>query len=108
MRTADEVEGSSLKFLEPRQSPLAIGKDLLVARENPASINNDSGGPVGEPLKLGSRVRLKVDDIAATLELSSGTVKRYLSDGLAKMAVSLRDEASAQATDSNRGAPRAN
>jgi len=51
---------------------------------------------------------LKVDDIAATLELSSGTVKRYLSDGLAKMAVSLRDEASAQATDSNRGAPRAN
>ena len=32
---------------------------------------------------------LKVDDIAAALELSSGTVKRYLSDGLAKMAVSL-------------------
>jgi RNA polymerase sigma factor (sigma-70 family) len=32
---------------------------------------------------------LKVDDIAATLELSPGTVKRYLSDGLAKMAVSL-------------------
>ena len=32
---------------------------------------------------------LKVDDIAATLELSSGAVKRYLSDGLSKMAVSL-------------------
>lgn len=32
---------------------------------------------------------LKVDDIAATLELSSGAVKRYLSDGLAKMAVSI-------------------
>lgn len=32
---------------------------------------------------------LKVDDIAETLELSPGTVKRYLSDGLAKMAVSL-------------------
>lgn len=32
---------------------------------------------------------LKVDDIAETLELSSGAVKRYLSDGLAKMAVSL-------------------
>lgn len=29
---------------------------------------------------------LKVDDIAQTLELSSGAVKRYLSDGLAKMA----------------------
>jgi RNA polymerase sigma factor (sigma-70 family) len=32
---------------------------------------------------------LKVDDIAASLELSSGAVKRYLSDGLSKMAVSL-------------------
>ncbi|MCW4386640.1 sigma-70 family RNA polymerase sigma factor [Salinibacterium sp. SYSU T00001] len=32
---------------------------------------------------------LKVDDIAATLELSSGAVKRYLSDGLAKLSVSL-------------------
>ncbi len=31
----------------------------------PRHINNDSGGPVGEPLKLGTRVRLKVDDIAA-------------------------------------------
>jgi RNA polymerase sigma factor (sigma-70 family) len=35
---------------------------------------------------------LKVDDIAATLELSSGAVKRYLSDGLSKMAVSLTSE----------------
>ena len=34
---------------------------------------------------------LKVDDIAATLELSSGAVKRYLSDGLAKMAVSIAE-----------------
>jgi len=34
---------------------------------------------------------LKVDDIAATLELSSGAVKRYLSDGLAKMAISLTE-----------------
>ncbi|TBN56287.1 sigma-70 family RNA polymerase sigma factor [Glaciihabitans arcticus] len=35
---------------------------------------------------------LKVDDIAATLELSSGAVKRYLSDGLSKMAISLSEE----------------
>ncbi|CAN5413682.1 SigE family RNA polymerase sigma factor [soil metagenome] len=35
---------------------------------------------------------LKVDDIAATLGLGSGTVKRYLSDGLAKMAVALAPE----------------
>jgi RNA polymerase sigma factor (sigma-70 family) len=34
---------------------------------------------------------LKVDDIAATLELSPGAVKRYLSDGLAKMAISLTE-----------------
>lgn len=35
---------------------------------------------------------LKVDDIAATLALSSGAVKRYLSDGLGKMKISLGDE----------------
>lgn len=32
---------------------------------------------------------LKVDDIAETLELSPGAVKRYLSDGLSKMATQL-------------------
>ncbi|WP_213813968.1 sigma-70 family RNA polymerase sigma factor [Glaciihabitans sp. dw_435] len=36
---------------------------------------------------------MKVDDIAATLELSSGTVKRYLSDGLSKMATRLSEDA---------------
>ena len=35
---------------------------------------------------------LKVDDIAATLDLSSGAVKRYLSDGLSKMAISLSED----------------
>jgi RNA polymerase sigma factor (sigma-70 family) len=35
---------------------------------------------------------LKVDDIAQWLGISSGAVKRYLSDGLAKMAVALSDE----------------
>lgn len=35
---------------------------------------------------------LKVDDIAVWLEISSGAVKRYLSDGLAKMAVSMNDQ----------------
>jgi RNA polymerase sigma-70 factor (sigma-E family) len=38
---------------------------------------------------------LKVDDIASTLGLSSGTVKRYLSDGLAKMAIALADDGTA-------------
>ncbi len=34
---------------------------------------------------------LKVDDIAEWLDISPGAVKRYLSDGLAKMAVSLKE-----------------
>ena len=38
---------------------------------------------------------LKVDDIAETLGISSGTVKRYLSDGLAKMAIALADDGTA-------------
>lgn len=38
---------------------------------------------------------LKVDDIATTLGISSGAVKRYLSDGLAKMAISLADDGTA-------------
>ena len=35
---------------------------------------------------------LKVDDIAESLGLSSGSVKRYLSDALAKLAISLSDD----------------
>lgn len=35
---------------------------------------------------------LKVDDISESLGISSGAVKRYLSDALAKLAVSLSDE----------------
>jgi len=35
---------------------------------------------------------LKVDDIAERLGISSGAVKRYLSDGLAKMAIALADD----------------
>ena len=42
---------------------------------------------------------LKVDDIAQWLEISPGAVKRYLSDGLAKMAISLKDDTKAGATD---------
>lgn len=38
---------------------------------------------------------LKVDDIAARLGISSGAVKRYLSDGLAKMALALADDGTA-------------
>ena len=34
---------------------------------------------------------LMVDDIARTLGISSGAVKRYLSDGLAKLAAALDD-----------------
>jgi RNA polymerase sigma factor (sigma-70 family) len=38
---------------------------------------------------------LKVDDIAEALGISSGAVKRYLSDGLAKMAIALADDGTA-------------
>lgn len=37
---------------------------------------------------------LKVDDIATTLGISSGAVKRYLSDGLARLAVRLTEDSS--------------
>jgi len=47
---------------------------------------------------------LKVDDIAATLELSSGAVKRYLSDGLGKMAIALSSDVS-EATDTDNVTP---
>jgi RNA polymerase sigma factor (sigma-70 family) len=39
---------------------------------------------------------LKVDDIAEWLDISSGAVKRYLSDGLAKMAISMQDHSPQQ------------
>ncbi len=35
---------------------------------------------------------MKVDDIATCLQISSGAIKRYLSDALGKMAISLRDD----------------
>jgi len=38
---------------------------------------------------------LTVADIADTLGISAGTVKRYLSDGLAKMAIALADDGTA-------------
>lgn len=38
---------------------------------------------------------LKVDDIAEALGISSGAVKRYLSDGLARMAIALADDGTA-------------
>ena len=54
---------------------------------------------MGELAKLTPRERaclvlryyedLKVDDIASTLELSAGAVKRYLSDGLGKLRVAI-------------------
>jgi RNA polymerase sigma factor (sigma-70 family) len=51
---------------------------------------------------------LKVDDIAATLELSPGAVKRYLSDGLAKMAVSLGENGTPETSTTALGAKNGN
>lgn len=58
---------------------------------------------------------LTVADIADELQISQGAVKRYLSDGLAKMAVSLtseterslRDESKTTTTTTTTGAPHA-
>lgn len=47
---------------------------------------------------------LKVDDIADQLDLSPGTVKRYLSDALAKLAVRLGNDESADRADDQFGA----
>ena len=65
----------------------------------------------GELMKLTPRERaclvlryyedLKVDDIAEWLEISPGAVKRYLSDGLAKMAISLADDELTTTGESN-------
>ncbi len=46
---------------------------------------------------------LRVDDIATTLGLSSGAVKRYLSDGLSTMAVALRPHGDDDASDDKDG-----
>ena len=51
---------------------------------------------------------LKVDDIAETLELSSGAVKRYLSDGLAKMAISLGENSDSETSTTALGAKNGN
>jgi RNA polymerase sigma factor (sigma-70 family) len=50
---------------------------------------------------------LKVDDIAAALEISAGAVKRYLSDGLAKMAVALAPDGASDAGAQHEGVPHA-
>lgn len=75
---------------------------LQAAREIDESKDAETGARLdlqGQLARLSPRERacivlryyedLKVDDIAEWLDLSPGTVKRYLSDGLAKMAVSL-------------------
>jgi RNA polymerase sigma-70 factor (sigma-E family) len=45
---------------------------------------------------------LKVDDVAEQLGISPGSVKRYLSDALAKLAISLGDGESSDADDAHR------
>ncbi len=50
---------------------------------------------------------LKVDDIAGQLDISSGAVKRYLSDALAKLAVSLSDGDSPDIGEKKGGNPSA-
>ena len=82
------------------------------AVDSPAGASESRIDLSGELMKLAPRERaclvlryyedLKVADIADTLGISSGAVKRYLSDGLAKLSTSLGDEISEGATHANR------
>lgn len=91
---------------------------LQVVPEASESANTDSEARIdmrGELMKLTPRERaclvlryyedLKVDDIAEWLSISPGAVKRYLSDGLGKMAVSLAPDASNDEPHTPTGAP---
>jgi len=49
---------------------------------------------------------LKVDDIASSLDLSPGAVKRYLSDGLSKMALALTEDQLEEEFDAAHTPPR--
>lgn len=82
-----------------RIAPLEYRPDAI----EPPSLGTDARLDLHDELrKLSPRERaclvlryyddLKVDDIATTLGISSGAVKRYLSDGLAKMAIALADD----------------
>jgi len=82
-----------------RLAPLEYRPDETPSASTAADLALDLHG---ELRKLSPRERaclvlryyddLKVDDIARELGISSGAVKRYLSDGLAKMAIALADD----------------
>lgn len=85
-----------------RVAPTQYVRDEVPAADDAAALRLD----VHEELqKLTPRERaclvlryyddLKVDDVAEALGISSGAVKRYLSDGLAKMAIALADDGTA-------------
>lgn len=93
------VDGGRRRVRWRRIAPLEYRPDEL---ESPADATDVRIDLHEELRKLSPRERaclvlryyddLKVDDIAETLGISSGAVKRYLSDGLAKMAISLADD----------------
>ncbi|MBI5160971.1 MAG: sigma-70 family RNA polymerase sigma factor [Micrococcales bacterium] len=84
-------------------APREYRPDVVASRSGDVDLAIDLGHELD---KLSPRERacvvlryyddLKVDDIATTLGVSSGTVKRYLSDGLAKMAIALADDGTAE------------
>lgn len=78
---------------------LQAAPDIAEAKDGETEVRLDVQGQLA---RLSPRERacivlryyedLKVDDIAEWLAISPGAVKRYLSDGLAKMAISLKGE----------------
>lgn len=94
------LDGGRRRTRWRKVAPLVLVPDI----EESAAASTDSRIDMrGELMKLSPRERaclvlryyedLKVDDIAEWLDISPGTVKRYLSDGLAKMATALRTDA---------------
>jgi RNA polymerase sigma-70 factor (sigma-E family) len=93
------LDGGRRRLRWRRVAPLEYVPDH---RESDALASDARLDLHGELRKLSPRERacvvlryyddLKVDDIAAALGISPGAVKRYLSDGLAKMAVALEGD----------------
>lgn len=94
------LDGGRRRSLWRRIAPLEVAPEL---QESEAPQTDARLDLLGELRRLSPRERacivlryyedLKVDDIAILLEISSGAVKRYLSDALARLADSLGDPA---------------
>ena len=94
------LDGGRRRTRWRKVAPLVLVPDIA---ESSAASTDSRIDMQAELMKLSPRERaclvlryyedLKVSDIAEWLDISPGTVKRYLSDGLAKMATTLQADA---------------